>query len=345
MPTRRSIAFLLSGILSFTTPLLVADGQQDKGTTPSKRAKATQGRTVVPTQPNRGRNAFKVCWFPFPRGTTANCAQGPFGTGTHRNGYYWDFVLPEGTAILSPADGQVILVVDDGKVTGIRPAGTNPEQIKQYQQISMANSNQLAIDHGDGIYSFLWHHKAGTARVRPGDIVAAGSHIADVGMSGTYIPHICFSFRSPTKSECWDVRFRSDKDEPIEVRTGQQCLSETEESKERPKNFQASVVKGDEFKANGVDVTGGASLFFLPTDRGLTYEGRILEPATKVGFYLWQAGQTSEFIQTAVPDASGRFRLTVRIPQSSRGVRYYTIAITKPNGTVMYPSSSIALVQ
>lgn len=294
-----------------------------------------------------GKESFKQCWFPFPAGTSATCSQGPFGSGTHRDGYYWDFVLNEGTPILAPADGRVILVVDDRTVTGIRPTGGSPQEITKYQEISIANSNQLAIDHGDGTYSWFWHHKAGTARVRPGDIVAAGMHIADVGRSGTYRAHICFSIRSPAEranAGTFDVRFRSQGGQAIEVKTGQQCLSQTVESKEQPRDFRESVIQGNEFAANGVTIQNKQSLFFLPAGKRLTFEGQVTQPAVTVGFYLWKPGRTSEIIKTVAPDADGHFRLNVHIPQSSRGNRWYAIAIKKPDGSVTDPARTVALV-
>jgi murein DD-endopeptidase MepM/ murein hydrolase activator NlpD len=295
----------------------------------------------------RGRESFKQCWFPFPAGTSATCAQGPFGSGTHRDGYYWDFVLKEGTPILAPTDGRVILVVDDRTATGIRPTGSSPQEIAKYQETSMANANQLAIDHGDGTCSWFWHHKAGTARIRPGDIVATGMHIADVGMSGTYIAHICFSVRSPAETAnrgTFDVHFWSQGGQTVEVKTGQLCLSQTMEPKEQPRDFRESMLQGNEFAANGVTIQSKQSLFFLPAGKRLIYEGRITQPAVTVGFYLWKPGRTSEIVKTVAPDADGHFRINVHIPQSSRGNRWYAIAIKKPDGSVTTPARSVVFV-
>ena len=313
-------------------------------------AQGTKSATAESRQADgglKGKESFKQCWFPFPAGTSATCTQGPFGNGTHRGCYAWDFVLKEGTPILAPADGRVILVVDDRTATGIRPTGNSPAEIAQYQKTSMANANQLAIDHGDGTYSWFWHHKAGTARVRPGDVVAAGTHIADVGMSGTYIAHICFSVRSPAKSTnegTFDVRFWSENGKLIEVRTGQQCLSQTVESEEQPHDFRESMVEGDEFAANGVIAQSTQPLFFLPAGKTIVYEGRVTQPAVEVGFYLWRTGRTSEIAKTVVPDADGHFQLVVHIPQSCRGNRWYAITIKKRDGSVKTPASSVVLV-
>lgn len=167
-----------------------------------------------------------VVWLPFPSGVAATCAQGPFGTGTHSTGYAWDFVLREGTPILAPADGRVVTVIDDRKGKPVRPAGNSPAQIAEYQRLSVASANQLVIDHGGGLVSNFWHHKAGTARVRAGDQVKAGTHLADVGMSGTFVAHICFSmFNGPGRS-C-DLRFRSRGEKILEIKTGQRCVSGT----------------------------------------------------------------------------------------------------------------------
>jgi len=205
----------------------------------------------------------------------------------------------------------------------------------------MENANQIAIDHGDGTYSWYWHHQAGTARVRPGSIVAAGEPIAAVGMSGTYVAHICFSMKSIEKSS-WDVRFQVGVDTNVVVTTGQECLSQTMLMRETSSSFLDSMVKGVEFSANGVLLNATKQpLFYLPAERELVYQGKVSEPAVAVGFYLWKPGQQSEFIKTIAPDASGHFQLKVWIPKSSRGHRFYTIAVKKPNGEVKSPVNSL----
>jgi murein DD-endopeptidase MepM/ murein hydrolase activator NlpD len=292
----------------------------------------------------RDAGGVRTVWYPFPAGVVALCSQGPLGTGTHANGYSWDFSLEEGVPLLAPADARVLWVADHHRVEGIRPRDNSPEAVREYQRLSMANSNHLALDHGDGTYSWFWHHRGGSARVRPGEVVAAGSQIAEVGKSGTYAAHICFTLFSPAKPAGVDVRFRGRQGGGEAVVTGDRCISATPIARREPAQFRDSSIQGSEFAANGLLLDPGPSLFRLPVGDAVTFSGRVTEPASLVGFYLWQSGQTSEHIQTVAPDGQGHFRLEARPPETSRGLRYYALAITQPNGQVKYPASTRAVV-
>ncbi|ARN73314.1 M23 family metallopeptidase [Oceanicoccus sagamiensis] len=253
--------------------------------------------------------------------------------------------MQEGAAILAPANGRVIMLVDDRTLSGIKAKGGSRQDMLDYQRLSKAHSNRLAIDHGDGSYSHYWHHKPYSARVRPGDYVAAGAHIADVGLSGTSVAHICFSLRDPLKPQGWDVRFRDSGLMPIQLRQGETYISSTESLAKGSKAFSDSVLQGHEFKANGVVMDGGQPLFTLPSGRLIEYSGRVLQEAAKVGFYLWPEAKSSEYVVTTKPDRFGRFKLSVLIPRNSRGVRQYTIAITTPDGRLSYPATSIVNIR
>ncbi|MFO0817187.1 MAG: M23 family metallopeptidase [Pirellulales bacterium] len=292
----------------------------------------------------RDAGGVRTVWYPFPAGVVALCSQGPLGTGTHANGYSWDFSLEEGVPLLAPADARVLWVADHHRVEGIRPRDSSPEAVREYQRLSMANSNHLALDHGDGTYSWFWHHRGGSARVRPGEMVAAGSQIAEVGKSGTYAAHICFTLFSPAQPAGVDVRFRGRRGAGEAVATGDRCVSATPVTRRELAQFRDSSLQGSEFSANGLLLEPGPSLFRLPVGDAVMYSGRVTEPASLVGFYLWQTGQTSEHIQTVAPDGEGRFRIEARPPETSRGLRYYAVAITQPNGQVKYPASTRAVV-
>ncbi len=173
------------------------------------------------------REEPRVLWFPFPKGVSTTCAQGPFGPSTHHSIHAWDFMLREGTPILAPADGTVTEVIDDRTKTGIRPANRSPAAIAEYQRDGTANANKILISHPDGTMSSFMHHKARTARVKVGDRVVAGQHLADVGMTGTYVPHLCFSLWKTGTMQSLDVRFRSTGSKPVEVKTGTRCTSVT----------------------------------------------------------------------------------------------------------------------
>lgn len=339
IPTRRQCLTTAAGVLA---------GWACRGSTLSAQEPAPVRRRGRERSNNsggaeiagRGLRGVRTVWYPFPAGVVALCSQGPLGTGTHASGYSWDFSLDEGTPLLAPADARVLWVADHHRVDGIRPRDNSPEAIREYQRLSMANSNHLALDHGDGTYSWFWHHRGGSARVRPGDVVAAGAQIAEVGKSGTYAAHICFTLFSPDKPAGCDVRFRGRRGAGEEAATGDRCLSATPPPRRNAAAFRDSTVRGDEYSANGVLLEPGPSLFRLPVGEPIVYAGRVTESATRVGFYIWQEGKTSEHIQTVAPDAEGFFRLEARAPETSRGLRYSAIAITQPNGQVKYPSST-----
>lgn len=83
---------------------------------------------------------------------------------------------------------------------------------------------------------------------------------------------------------------------------------------------------------NGVRLVGGAKAFRFSTEKPVVLEGWVLRPAKDVGFYLWRSGNPSEYSSRTVPDAGGRFRLTLKAPSSSRGPRWYRVTILDPAG-------------
>lgn len=73
--------------------------------------------------------------------------------------------------------------------------------------------NGVRIDHGDGWMSVYCHLRRGSVRVGPGDAVAAGQAIGEVGLSGlTEFPHLHFELRKDGRVvdpllETWKGRF------------------------------------------------------------------------------------------------------------------------------------------
>lgn len=248
-------------------------------------------------------------WLPYGDGETALCGQGPFSQGTHRGVHAWDFVLDEGKPLVAAAAGRIVRVIDHRSRTDVN---------------DFNESNHIFIDHGDGVYSTYGHHKTGTAHVQPGDLVAAGTKLAEVGRVGTFTPHIHFDVRRSSWHLSQDVRFRQAGPGASPVVQGRAYLSATRPGP-YPGNFQDSRLGGDEFAANGVRLDGGQRSFWMPAEPSVSYKGQISPLCTEVVFYLWQDGQTSEYVARARPDATGRFTLEVRLPRSSRGPRWYRI--------------------
>lgn len=113
---------------------------------------------------------------PWARGVTRFVAQGNRSftshRGTHR--FAWDFVMPNGSEILSARDGRVIEVYDKWDGIGL-------------------NSNFLSVEHEDGQRSVYAHIKNNGSLVKVGALVKQGQLIALSGMVGqTIFPHVHF---------------------------------------------------------------------------------------------------------------------------------------------------------
>jgi len=104
------------------------------------------------------------------------------GSRTNPQNYYC-----YGKEILAPADGEVVEVKDkypDSVILGNGRANCDAKDIR---------GNYILIRHADKEYGLLAHLKHGSIRVKPGDIVKRGQHIADCGNSGnTSEPHLHF---------------------------------------------------------------------------------------------------------------------------------------------------------
>jgi hypothetical protein len=267
-------------------------------------------------------------WLPYPAGTQAVCLQGPFGNHTHKGGYAWDFGLPEGTPVVAAAPGRVIWVIDESVRTGYN---------------SFDASNHVFVDLGGGRFATYTHHVTRSAQVRPGDLVAAGTVLAKVGKIGTFEPHIHFDVRGPSWHQTHDVAFRTAI--AVEPVAGGLRYASATRPGTPPSAFQDSVIAGDEFAANGVRLDPGRPAFHLASGAPFFIEGRILEPAGKVSFYLWYLGKSTEYSAHAVPDAQGRFRLRVNIPRTSLGPRWYRITIEDQRGNLRDVATLPALVE
>lgn len=86
---------------------------------------------------------------------------------------------------MAPADGEVVEVRDeypDSEILGNGQVNCAARDIR---------GNYILIRHADKEYGLLAHLKHGSVRVKPGDIVRRGEHIADCGNSGyTSEPHL-----------------------------------------------------------------------------------------------------------------------------------------------------------
>lgn len=108
------------------------------------------------------------------------------GSNTRPENYYC-----YGNEILAPADGEVVEVKDlypDSVISGNGQADCAAKDIR---------GNYILIRHADKEYGLLAHLKHGSVRVKPGDIVKRGQHIADCGNSGNSSePHLHFQIQN-----------------------------------------------------------------------------------------------------------------------------------------------------
>ena len=122
------------------------------------------------------------------------------GSGTAFEDYH-----AYGADILAAADGRVVAVKADvaEDPTTLRQPGETVEaygeRVGAYQMqlvVSDINSiagNYIAIDHGNGEFSFYAHLKPGSITVKIGDVVKSGQAMAQLGSSGNSTePHLHF---------------------------------------------------------------------------------------------------------------------------------------------------------
>jgi murein DD-endopeptidase MepM/ murein hydrolase activator NlpD len=106
--------------------------------------------------------------------------EGPVSHHDLANRYALDFALPVGTPVLAARAGRIIQVE-----SGFHEGGTDPRLV--------ALANQVRILHRDGSMALYGHLAADSVRVRSGEWVEAGAHLADSGDTGFSTgPHLHF---------------------------------------------------------------------------------------------------------------------------------------------------------
>lgn len=93
--------------------------------------------------------------------------------------------------IISPADGQVIEIIDGSEDSIII------DSEKFYSPAKHIAGNYLVIKHAEGEYSFLAHLKKGSILVKENDLVKQGQVIASCGNTGNSTePHLHFQLQN-----------------------------------------------------------------------------------------------------------------------------------------------------
>lgn len=115
---------------------------------------------------------------------TASIVQGFGGGFSHtdpQNLHAIDFAVPEGTPVLAARGGTVMQVVDDHAGGGMD------------REAFVHRANHVRILHADGSMAVYAHLRQGGSRVRAGQEVGVGEHIADSGNTGfSSGPHLHF---------------------------------------------------------------------------------------------------------------------------------------------------------
>jgi murein DD-endopeptidase MepM/ murein hydrolase activator NlpD len=110
--------------------------------------------------------------------------------------YAVDIALPVGTAIKAARDGVVIAVKDDYHMGGV-------------DKFFLDKANYVRILHQDGTFALYGHILLGTAVVRVGDKVTAGTTLARSGSSGySSGPHLHFVIHRNTGLKMTAVPFK-----------------------------------------------------------------------------------------------------------------------------------------
>jgi len=137
--------------------------------------------------------------FPLPADAAWRLTQGFGGRASHRDPANWhalDLAAAEGTPVLAARAGTVMQVVDT-----FVEGGTDAALLER--------ANFVRVLHADGSMGLYAHIAAGSARVRPGEVVEAGTPLAAVGSVGwSSAPHLHFSVQVNDGRELLSLPFR-----------------------------------------------------------------------------------------------------------------------------------------
>lgn len=112
--------------------------------------------------------------------------------------YSYDFVVVDDQNRRKTGEGEVnennftfgvpVYAPYEGKVVELEGKEADNKKFDDERAKTNANTNfgnYIVIDHGDGLFSVLGHLKQGSLKVKRGDRVKAGQHLASAGASGS----------------------------------------------------------------------------------------------------------------------------------------------------------------
>jgi hypothetical protein len=205
----------------------------------------------------------------------------------------------------------------------------------------------ILVDHGDGQYGAYMINGRWESEVKPGTLIAEGTVLADIDTRGDRkgrgAPVLNFSMRGPTHEKTHDLRFRlAGNDDGVEISKQTKYLSGTRKGAASEGSFKDSVLKGDEFRKNGISLKPGNLMFRLKTGVDMIYEGKVLDNSSEsVVFQVWQPGEDGKqkvvYEERVAPNADKTFALTAQVPPGVNGSCLYRLAVKSPKGGVTGP--------
>jgi hypothetical protein len=96
--------------------------------------------------------------------------------------------------------GQPVYATGAGRVADVHDGardGAGIDVAEVERRPTALGGNYVVIDHGNGEFSWFGHLKQGSVKVKPGQMVAQGEVIAEVGSSGdSMAPHLHYELRT-----------------------------------------------------------------------------------------------------------------------------------------------------
>jgi hypothetical protein len=256
-------------------------------------------------------NDVRIVGLPFKRGYWGLCSR------STRKGHGWVFNLREGPPVVAAAAGRVFQINE--------PLG-------------------ILVDHGEGHYGAYMINGRWESEVLPGELIGAGTELADIDTRGNRkgrgAPMLNFSMRGPRHEQTHDLLFRlSGSKRGIEINKKTKYLSGTRKGVASGGSFKDSLLKGNEFRSNGVVLTSENLAFWLKTGVDVAYKGKVLEKNTKaVVLQVWQkkeeVGQELVYSTEVPPNPDGTFTLVSQIPASIHGSCSYRLAAKRGTGAL-----------
>lgn len=266
---------------------------------------------------------------PLPAGEVATVSLGHEQAPTHTgvDAFAWDFAVPAGTAVLAGAPGVVVYVRDDSDRYG-------PDE--RYQ----GDANFIVVDVGGGLYTTYVHLARGSARVAPGEVVAAGAPLAVTGLSGRLTgPHLHVhvenawsqslpaAFVDPVAGGCGLDPARDDT-----VVTDANSLSTL------VGRDTVTPLSGDTFADLGVLEVDGLPGRLLEAGRGYRVSGRVAPGMGQVVALLLPESGGGAVATARLAATGGRFSGTLRLdaPPGRYGL---ALAAAEPGAAVSVPAA------